>query len=270
MAVAEIHLREGGALQKMVSVSVIIPEGKPGPFPVYYLLHGLYDDHTAWLRRTSIDRYAEKLPIIVVMPNGDRSWYTDAALMPDWKFETFISRDLVSFVDRTFHTIPERRGRAIGGLSMGGYGAMKLALKHPDIYCAVVSHSGALNLIRNPNPRPDRPTRPTLPIIFGNTPVGGPDDLFSIAETADKSTLPAIQMDCGVDDFLIEHNRAFHALLDKLDIPHEYTEHPGDHSWEYWDTHVQDALLWVASEMGVGAAPTVRPDVPATPRRTEA
>jgi len=143
MAVCELHLNQTNCLQKMVSLTAIIPEGFDGPFPVYYLLHGLSDDHTAWVRRTSIERYVQNVPMIVIMPNGDRSFYCDAFDRGFNKYESFIVRDLVDFVDTTFRTIPSRKGRAIGGLSMGGYGALKLALKYPDVYCAAVSHSGA-------------------------------------------------------------------------------------------------------------------------------
>jgi S-formylglutathione hydrolase FrmB len=104
-----------------------------------------------WVRRTSIERYVEGLPLIVVMPDGGRSFYTDAIATPKAAYETVLVRDLIGFMDRTFQTLPERSGRVIGGLFMGGYGALKLALKHPDLFCAAVSHSGATAL-RNPRP----------------------------------------------------------------------------------------------------------------------
>src|ERR1044071_6734116 len=98
-----------------------------GPFATFYLLHGLSDDHTIWLRRTSIERYVSSLPLIVVMPDGERGFYTDA--QEGFAFESAITKDLISFIDRTFPTKADRSGRAIGGLSMGGDGAVKLALK---------------------------------------------------------------------------------------------------------------------------------------------
>ena len=132
MAICEIHLGNQNALHKMTSCMVILPENAgPGPFPVWYLLHGLSDNHTAWTRRTSLERYVGDLPLIVVMPDGGRGFYTDSATEPAGAFETFIVRDLVGFVDRTFQTRANREGRVISGLSMGGFGAVKLALKHP-------------------------------------------------------------------------------------------------------------------------------------------
>ena len=123
------------ALMKACSMTVIVPESGVGepPFPVCYLLHGLSDDHTSWARRTSIERYVANLPLIVVMPDGGRGFYTDAVEGP--AYERHLIEDVIGFVDRTFQTIRVRRGRVIGGLSMGGFGAMKLALKFPQLFC---------------------------------------------------------------------------------------------------------------------------------------
>ncbi len=146
MAVCEFHLNQGNALQKMTSLMAIVPDDLPGPFPVFYLLHGLSDNHTSWLRWSNIDAYVRGLPLIVVMPNGERGFYTDSQANPKAAFETNLITDIVGFVDRTFQTIPTRAGRVIAGLSMGGYGAVKLALKHPHLFCAAVSHSGAVGV----------------------------------------------------------------------------------------------------------------------------
>jgi putative tributyrin esterase len=127
MAFCTLHFHSP-ALVKACSMNVIVPESGVGepPFPVCYLLHGLSDDHTSWARRTSIERYVADLPLIVVMPDGGRSFYTDAVEGP--AYERHLIEDVIGFVDRTFQTIRARRGRVIGGLSMGGFGAMKLAL----------------------------------------------------------------------------------------------------------------------------------------------
>lgn len=142
VAFCELHYFSQ-ALEKQTACNVILPEvpGHEGPFPVYYLLHGLSDDYTIWQRRTSIGRYVQMLPLIMVMPDGGRGFYTDAA--QGYAHETAIVQDLVGFVDKMFNTIPERGGRCIGGLSMGGYGAIKLALKHPELFCSANGHSGA-------------------------------------------------------------------------------------------------------------------------------
>jgi S-formylglutathione hydrolase FrmB len=221
-----------------------------GPFPVFYLLHGLSDNHTAWIRRTSIERYVQDLPLIVVMPNGDRGFYTDAVDKTLSAYETHIVRDLIGFVDGTFQTIPERKGRVIAGLSMGGYGAMKIALKHPDLFCAAVSHSGALEFASRPMPSDDDWFAEWIP-VFGRNPKGGPEDVFAIAEKLDRDAFPALRIDCGVDDGLIESNRAFHDHLKKLGIPHEYEEFPGEHNWAYWDLHVQETVSFFVRALGI-------------------
>ncbi len=246
MPICEFHLNQNTALEKMTSFTAIVPDDKPGPFPVLYLLHGLSDDHTAWTRRTSLERYVGGLPLIVVMPNGERSFYTDSQANPKAAFETYMTRDLVGFVDRTFRTIPTREGRVIAGLSMGGYGAVKLALKHPDLFRAAVSHSGAVGFGR----RTFEPGSEWA-AIMGENAQGGPNDIFALAETADRAQLPALRIDCGVDDFLIEENRALDAHLTHLGVPHEYEEHSGEHNWEYWDTHIQDTLKFFGGILGL-------------------
>jgi len=258
MAICEMHLSQSNVLQQMTAFTAIVPEGKTGPFPVYYLLHGLSDDHTAWSRRTSIERYVADMPIIIVMPNGGRSFYTDAIAPPNAKYETFMTQDLIRFVDSTFQTIPAREGRAVGGLSMGGYGALKLALKHPDIYCAAVSHSGAVNWASQSWPQSGAapstdPTRsPEWSLVLGDNPKGGDDDIYALAERADRGTLPAISIDCGLDDFLLDHNRQLHSHLTDLGIPHDYSEYAGDHEWGYWDLHCRHALKFVGRAFGLG------------------
>ncbi len=253
MAICEFHLNQNNVLEKMTSFTAIVPDREPGPFPVLYLLHGLSDDHTAWTRRTSLERYVDGLPLIVVMPNGERGFYTDAKLKPKAAFETNLVQDIVGFVDRTFQTIPAREGRVAAGLSMGGYGALKLALKHPNLFCAAVSHSGAVDFARRDFPHDDAWGREWR-LVLGDSPAGGPDDLFALAVSIDRARLPALRIDCGVDDFLIDSNRAFDAHLTALAIPHEYEEHPGGHDWEYWDTHIQDTLKFLGNVLEKGSS----------------
>lgn len=254
MAVCEIHFNQGNALQKMVSATVILPEGKTGPFPVFYLLHGLSDDHTGWVRRTSIERYVQDLPLIVVMPNGERSFYSDSVSNPKAAFETFLIKDLIGFVDNTFQTIKAREGRVIAGLSMGGYGAVKLALKHPDLFAAAVSHSGAVGFATREWSGDDDWSREWRAIL-GENPKGGDNDCFALAERLDPARRPALRIDCGVDDHLIDSNRQLHAHLDKIGYAHEYAEHPGAHNWEYWDQHIQDTLRFFDGILGLTPVP---------------
>jgi len=233
MAIAHVNYFNK-ALLKEVGFYALLPDRQeqPGPYPVLYMLHGLSDDYTAWLRWTSIERYVRALPLIVVLVDGDRCFYSNLEGGP--QYEDALVKDLVPFVDWYFPTIAAREGRALGGLSMGGYGAIKLALKHPDLFCSAVGHSGAYNAFRN-----------------GDRGLKEEDCPYLLAEKLDRSLTPALRFDCGVDDFLIAWNREFHAHLDKLGIPHEYEEFPGAHDWGYWDLHVQEALAFHYKALGI-------------------
>jgi len=250
MAVAEFHLNAGNALNKMTSAMVIVPDEGKGPFPVLYLLHGLSDNHTAWVRRTSIERHLAGLPLIVVMPDGGRSFYTDSASNPRQAYETFIVKDLVGWTDRTFRTIPSRIGRMTTGLSMGGYGALKLALGHPDQFCAAVSFSGALGA-HTPFSRPVREITwmAEFDPVWGKNRRGSANDLSALAKKCPKTRRPALRLDCGASDFLIGENRGMHAFLDKAGYAHEYEEHPGDHQWAYWDLAIQRAIPFIKKNL---------------------
>ena len=242
MAFCDIHFW-GPSIQKQSSMYVLVPDGK-GPFPVLYLLHGLSDDHTTWLRRTSIERYVSGLPLMVVMPDGHRSFYINDPRAGGMAYEDHIVKDVVGFVDRAFPTIRARRGRAIAGMSMGGFGAMMLAMRHPDMFCIACSHSGALGRFHEPSK--DRPEVRALAAAL-------PGDRYDCHALARKLKAArkrlAIRIDCGTEDFLIAHNRAFHALLEKLGIPHIYEEFPGVHDWAYWDAHIRETLKFVMEKI---------------------
>lgn len=229
------------SLNKASSFNIVFPDDPaiPRPWGVFYLLHGLSDDHTIWMRRTSIERYVAGLPLVVVMPDGGRGWYSNA--IDGYAHEDDLIKDVVGLVDRTFPVKAARAGRAIGGLSMGGFGAVKLGLKHLDLFGSVTSHSGALGYTHANHARVLE-VSPEFERIFGKSPEGGPEDVFATVAKIDHGKVPAMRIDCGTDDFLIEQNRAFHKHLDALHIPHEYQEFPGGHDWAYWDLHVPEAV----------------------------
>ncbi|WP_165232354.1 alpha/beta hydrolase [Aquisphaera insulae] len=234
------------SLEKASSFTVVFPDDPavPRPWSAFYLLHGLSDDDTIWARRTNIDRYVEGLPLMVVMPDGGRGWYSNAAIGP--AYEDDLVKDVVGLVDRTFPVKADRAGRAIGGLSMGGYGAVKVGLKHHETFGSISSHSGAVGICQVDYHRDDRLKGIAVELdrIFGPNPKGGQDDPFAIVEKIDHGRVPPMRLDCGKDDFLLGQNRDFHAHLDAMRIPHEYQEFPGDHNWPYWDLHVQEALAF--------------------------
>lgn len=243
MAFLDVHF-EAPALGKQSSLWALIPQGR-GPFPVLYLLHGLSDDHSIWLRRTSLERYTADLPLIVVMPDGHRSFYLNDSRPGGLAYEDHLVKDVVGFCDRVFPTLPRRESRAVAGLSMGGYGALMLALKHPACFGCAASHSGVLAFAHDPvQPRPD---------LQRLSQEAGPGyDCFRLAERlASKPARqrPALRFDCGTDDFLLGHNRAFHAHLEKIGYPHDYAEHPGYHAWAYWDAHIRETLAFVMAHL---------------------
>jgi len=248
MAFCELHYRSA-ALEKQTAANVILPEDPAlePPYAVMYLLHGLSDDHTIWCRRTSIERYVEGLPLIVVMPDGGRGFYTNA--VRGFAYERAIVEDLIPLIDRTFPTRAERSGRCIGGLSMGGYGALRLAFRRPDLFCSAVSHSGAVYFGHRPVPADDY-RADEFGRILGDAPTGGRNDLHFLVEKAPKNDLPALRLDCGLDDFLLADNRLFHEHLARLGVAHEYEEFPGAHEWGYWDVHVQEAIRFHMRSLG--------------------
>lgn len=237
-------------LGKATTAQVLYPDtGKP-PYPTLYLLHGLSDDSTMWLRRTRLEVYAAALPIIIVMPDGYRSFYTNNHQGAD--YARHIGEELPAFIEKTFHARAERSGRAIGGLSMGGYGALRVGLGYHDRFCSIHSHSGALGWGKNG--KHEQIAKSTgrgsdfaaeLLRIFGPSPEGSDHHLLTLAKRAKKAReLPSISVDCGTGDFLLADNRTFTAELHASKIRHTYHEHPGSHEWGYWDTHIQEALAF--------------------------
>jgi S-formylglutathione hydrolase FrmB len=269
MALANIHF-PGASIGLATAMNVILPNQQhgAGPFPVFYLLHGLSDDETIWSRHTSIERYAANLPLIIVMPTTARGWYTNSKADPKRAYEDHIIKDIIPFIDRTFHTINDRKGRVIGGLSMGGYGAIKLALKYPQLFCSAVSHSGAVAPFQyfQEDPRRNADFIQEFVGIFGEDAAGGDNDPLALAEKCHKKLRPALRIDCGQGDSLIGQNRALHRQLDKLRYPHEYQELPADpayqdrgplspwtggHDWNYWDLAVQHALVFHCKQIKI-------------------
>jgi putative tributyrin esterase len=240
------------SLTKETACHVLLPDRQAakGPFPVFYLLHGLSDDYSAWQRWTSIERYVRELPLIVVMPDGHRSFYCDAS--DGYAYESAIVKDLLGFIDTHFRTIKSGKGRAIGGLSMGGYGAMKLGLKHPDKFCSISAHSGVyLHVKERIWETAQGAWLGELGRIYGTEKACLENDPFALAEKLDPAKAPAISIDCGVDDGLLRDNRALRAHLKKLGIKHTYKEYPGSHSWSYWDEHVQEAISFHRRVLGI-------------------
>lgn len=238
-------------LQKQVAMNVILPDCGAPPFATYYLLHGLSDDYTIWHRRTRIEWYVRNLPLIVVMPDGFRGFYTKTDDGPD--YASYMAAELPAFVERHFAAASSRAARCVGGLSMGGYGALRLALGFPDRYVSATSHSGAALCRARLAGERTRSNRREMERVFGSNPEGTEHDLVTLAERCQATgTTPRLRLDCGTEDALLEENRALHQALERLGLEHEYAEYPGDHNWDYWDLHVQESLEFHCRALGLG------------------
>ena len=224
--------------------------GRREKYPTLYLLHGLSDDHTIWMRRTSIERYAAERNIAVVMPAVGRSFYQDTA--SGAKYWTFVSEELPALCEQFFPLSGEREQRFAAGLSMGGYGALRLALACPGKFAAAASLSGALDLarrLREAGREGALMNRAEYTGIFGPELRGeGTDaDLFFLAEklAASAGPKPALYIACGTEDGLLGESRAFREHLARLGLAAAYHESPGGHDWACWDAEIQRVLAWL-------------------------
>jgi S-formylglutathione hydrolase FrmB len=228
-------------------------------YPVLYLLHGLGGSAADWVStRARLADYAAQYPFIVVVPEGKDGWYTDG-LAANEKFESYFVEELIPDVDRRFRTLPTREGRAVAGLSMGGYGAMKFALKHPELYAFAGSMSGALAVASwTPDQHIPEFVRPSVIRVYGDagSRVRLDNDIYRIAREltpGQVKSLPFIYLDCGTEDFLITNSRDFSALLIEKKVAHEFRELPGTHSWPYWDRQVREVLRLAAQKLSAPA-----------------
>lgn len=236
-------------LELSTSMTVLLPQetrtqigmagaSHSGAPPLLYLLHGLSDDHTIWQRRTSVERYVAPLGLAVVMPAVHRSFYADER--KGLRFWTFLSRELPELVASFFRVTDDPRQTFVAGLSMGGYGAMKWALRQPERFAAAASMSGALDLaslVRSPD-RPELRER-----VFGEQ-LDPSEDLVALLRTS-KADVPPLHVSCGTEDELIKGNEAFvHAARDAgARVTVDFR--PGEHDWEFWDEELQHVLAWL-------------------------
>lgn len=204
-----------------------------------YLLHGLSDDHSIWLRRTSIERYAADYGICVVMPCAHKSFYCD--MKYGMNYYRYISSELPQIIQSFFNVSGRREDNFVAGLSMGGYGALKIALREPDRFCAGAGLSSAVDFDKR------HIFSDIGKAIFGeNGSLPDEDNLYFLAEkTAKHKNRPGLFMAVGTDDFLYAENTAFRDRLRELGYDLTYMEGPGNHSWEFWDEYIQYVLKWM-------------------------
>ncbi|TNE51961.1 MAG: esterase family protein [Bacteroidetes bacterium] len=233
-------------MQKPVNCLVVKPNNYTGsgdPLPVVYLLHGYSGDHSSWLKDApQLLRKADQFQMLFVLPDGGYdSWYLDSPVDSTVRYETFVVREVVPFIDQHYATVADRSGRAIAGLSMGGHGAVYLAARNPDVFGAAGSMAGGLDL------RPFRKNNWDLEGVLGK-----PDrhwknwEAHSVVNLLHnlKDKKVSLIIDCGTDDFFLDANRLMHKRLLKANIPHTYTERPGGHSGDYWGNAVDFQLVF--------------------------
>lgn len=239
MAFLELH-NYSSCLGVGVSVNVIIPQrNRNNELPkVLYLLHGLSDDHTMWTRQTSIERYADRYNLAVVMPAVGRSFYCDQK--NGYPYFTYVSEELPSLIHTLFRVAEGRENTFVAGLSMGGYGAFKLALAKPENYSMAASFSGCLDIHTEGYAEGSENRR-----NFGEKPEGIDDMSALLEKTAGSPVRPRLYQACGTNDPLYAQNQRFKAHAEALGYDLTYSEEPDDHNWGYWDKQIREALSWI-------------------------
>jgi putative tributyrin esterase len=234
-------------------------------YPVLYLLHGLTGHYSDWVARTNVADYAAEYRMIVVMPEGNDSWYTDSVASTTDKYETYVFRELIPDVQQRYRTIEARYGRSIAGLSMGGYGAIKFGLKSPANFIFAASMSGAFGVTRFTAKEMDAANWGDSLKLFGapDSDTRLANDLFALigkVTAARINSLPYFYFDCGTEDspLIFAFNTQLAGLMFEKKIPHEYRQLPGDHSWAYWDRQVREILKLAAQKMRLPPVKTTR------------
>ncbi len=237
-------------LEMSTDIHAVIPmnalrASRAGKLPVLYLLHGLGGDHTEWTRQTSVERYAENKGIAIILPRADRSFYMD--MKQGAAYYTYLAEELPAIVKSLFPISDRREDNFIAGLSMGGYGAFKLALRQPERFAAAASLSGSLDIVHRigqPNAFRNREEER----MFGSVAElqGSDDDLLALAgKVAAAGNQPLLYQCCGTEDFLYEGNRNFLKHAGEVGLQVTYEEEPGGHEWSYWDRNIQRVFDWL-------------------------
>jgi S-formylglutathione hydrolase FrmB len=233
------------SMHKYIKAVVIKPDSykkKKNSFPVVYLLHGYSGDFSNWITKVpELNKYADAYQTLIVCPDGAySSWYFDSPMDTAYRYETHVANEVVDFIDKNYRTVADKNHRAITGLSMGGHGALFLALRHADIFGAAGSMSGGVDLNESKN-------RYHIIKRIGDTILQASNwhdmTVINLVEKYTNTPLK-IYFDCGVKDIFIDGNRRLHQKMLQLKIPHTYIERPGEHNWMYWRDAVPFQLLY--------------------------
>ncbi|WP_294092200.1 alpha/beta hydrolase family protein [Pseudoalteromonas sp.] len=243
------------AIEKPVTVT--IPDGyqESKKYNVIYVLHGYSGNHSDWTKLTDIEKLADQYDVIIVNPDGNYgSWYLDSDIDKSSQYETYIAEDLVNYIDSTYSTNRSKSGRAITGLSMGGFGALHIAINNQARFAAVSGMSAGVDV------RPFSAEFDLTKVLGSFSENQGKWDNIAIINNLHKIAAGntawkkgadnlAIMLDIGVDDFFIEQNRALHQAMLDLRIRHDYIERPGIHDWHYWNKVIAYQFLFLTSHM---------------------
>jgi len=229
---------------KNIKNVVVLPEGynQGKSYPVLYLLHGHGGRYDTWVNKTkkTLPQDASKWEMIVVCPDGQNSWYWDSPIDPKAQFDTYVSNELVNYIDSNYKTINSPKGRAITGFSMGGHGGLSLGINHPDVFGACGSMSGGVDIRPFPN---NWNMKDKLGIYKQNKEVWDNHTVITQLSKIEPNNL-AIIIDCGKDDFFYEVNQQLHKELLYKNIPHDYIIRPGGHTHEYWSNSLDYQMMF--------------------------
>jgi len=238
------------AMQKNIKVAVVIPDNaklQTGvKFPVVYLLHGYSGNHGSWLKDApQLQSRADQYQVMLVCPDGGYgSWYYDSPINDSIKYETFITKELLPFIDSNFPTSANKDHRAITGLSMGGHGGLFLGIRHSDLFGNAGSVCGGVDIRPFPN---SWDIKKSLGTIIEHPQNWTDYSVVTIAKNLKPGQLHII-FDCGVSDFFIDVNRSLHQVLLTNKIDHDYTERPGGHNKAYWSNSIDYQLQFFAKK----------------------
>jgi S-formylglutathione hydrolase FrmB len=233
------------AMHKEIKCVVITPlnyHQRQKNYPVIYLLHGHAGSYSQWINTApQLKDKVDEMQVIIVCPDaGFNSWYFDSEKDSTFKYETFISKELVAYIDKNYRSIADRKGRAITGLSMGGHGGLYLSIKHPDTFGAGGATSGGVDI----TPFPDNwQIKHVLGDIATNRSNWEKNSVINMVDSLKDKKLFII-FDCGIDDFFLEVNRNLHKKLLQLKISHDYIERPGGHNGPYWKNSIDYQLVY--------------------------
>jgi S-formylglutathione hydrolase FrmB len=234
------------AMKKNIKAVVITPDTyqKGKIFPVVYLLHGAGDIYSGWITKApNVVALADTYQQIIVCPDGNvNSWYFDSPVNKDWKYETYITSELIPWIDGHYKTIKDRKGRGITGLSMGGHGALYLCFKHQDLFGTAGSMSGGVDI--RPFPK-NWKIEEKLGSYAENPENWEKNTVINLVHLLTPKSL-ALIIDCGSDDFFYKVNVNLHEKLLERNIPHDFTIRPGGHTWPYWQNAVNYQMLYMS------------------------